>query len=280
MTCPGCPRLHFPLNPAKIRLNMQPGMHHKGLAGRITSFLDREEIRTPLLRLQQLLPENARIYIVGGALRDQIIREFFGRGPVTEDIDIFIGNLADDFQLKGGAALGRCQTTELGGIRWLPDSTRYAFDLSRLQDFVIFKKYGIQPSLQNLLSAVDFTFNAIAYDRKSALLHQTCSLQAIAQRLLDFNSKWILSRKVIAYRALLLRFKTGFILSEAVFDFLKTNVDVEVLTFVKNLLQTRLPPDTVKAVLDDYRRISGFKDYEQYRLGAMNAAQKISNSDR
>ncbi len=145
---------------------------------------------------------------------------------------------------------------------------------------MIFKKYGIQPSLQNLLSAVDFTFNAIAYDRKSARLHQTCSLQAIAQRRLDFNSKWILSRKVIAYRVLLLRFKTGFILSEAVFDFLKTNVDVEVLTFVKNLLQTRLPPDTVKAVLDDYRRISGFKDYEQYRLGAMNAAQKISNSDR
>ena len=247
---------------------MEITAHHSALARRIAAFLDRDEIRTPLLFLEKLLPDDAVLYIVGGALRDVIIRECHGSGPDTEDIDIFIGHLADQFDLVSRVASGRCLPTELGGVRWLPEHSRYAFDLSRLQDFVIFRKYNLKPNLENLLTTVDFTFNAIAYDRKSASLHESRCVQAIRRRILDFNSTMFYNRKTLAYRALLLRFKTGFILSEAVFDFLKSNVDVEVLTFVKNLLSIRLSRDRVKAVVNDYARISGFRDYCSYRQGA------------
>ena len=154
-----------------------------------------------------------------------------------------------------------------------PEHTRFAFDLSRLQDFVIFQKYNLEPNLENLLAIVDFTFNAIVYDRKSAVLHENRCLQAIRRRLLDFNSKMFYTREVTAYRALLLRFKTGFVLSEAVFDFLKINVDMEVLKFLKNLLSARLPRDRAKAVLEDYVRISGFKDYRRYCRATAETSQ-------
>ncbi|KPJ76126.1 MAG: hypothetical protein AMJ54_12830 [Deltaproteobacteria bacterium SG8_13] len=252
---------------------MELSAHHSFLAGRIAAFLDREEIRVPLYLLDKLLPEDARVYIVGGALRDLVIRECHGSGPATEDIDLFIGNLADEFDLESRMASGRSLPTELGGIRWLPEHTRFAFDLSRLQDFVIFRKYRIEPSLENLLAAVDFTFNAIVYDRTSAALYENRCVQSIRQRLLDFNSTMFYNREITAYRALLLRFKTGFILSEAVFDFLKTNVDVEVLKFVKNLLSARLSRDLAKAVLSDYVRISGFRNYRRYCRGAAETLQ-------
>jgi hypothetical protein len=252
---------------------MERNAQHRFLAGRIAAFLHRDEIQTPLIFLQKLLPEETHVYVVGGALRDLVIRECHGSGPATEDIDLFVGNLADEFDLENEMMTERWLPTELGGLRWLPAQSRYAFDLSRLQDFVIFQKYKIEPSLENLLAAVDFTFNAIVYDQKLATLHENRCLQSVRQRLLDFNSTMFYNRETTAYRALLLRFKTGFILSESVFDFLKTNVDIRVLEFVKNLLFARLPVDRAKAVLDDYARISGFKDYRQYRRGAAEALQ-------
>ena len=247
--------------------------HHRILAGRIVAFLDRDEIRTPLSLLEKMLPEDTKIYIVGGALRDLAIREFHGSAPDTEDIDLFIGNLADDFDLESRMMSGRCLPSELGGIRWLPEHTRFAFDLSRLQDFVIFGKYQIEPSLKNLLASVDFSFNAIVYDQTSAGLYENRCLHSIRKRLLDFNSTMFYNRKLTAYRALSLRFKTGFILSEAVFDFLKTNVDVHVLNFIKNLLSARLPRHRAKAVLNDYVRISGFSNYRQYYREAEESVQ-------
>ena len=252
---------------------MERNTQHRFLAGRVAAFLHRDEIQTPLFFLEELLPEDASVYVLGGALRDLVIRECHGSGPATEDIDLFIANLADEFDLESRLTHGRCFPTELGGLRWLPEHTRYAFDLSRLQDFVIFKKYNIEPNLENLLAAVDFTFNAIVYDRRSAILHENRCVQAVCQRLLDFNSTKIYSREITAYRALWLRCKTGFILSEAVFEFLKANVDIRVLKFLKNLLWARLPRTRAKAVLDDYVRISGFKDYRRYRRGAAEALQ-------
>ncbi len=247
---------------------MNGNAHHRVFADRIAAFLDQDEIRIPLLHLEKRLPQDAQVYIVGGSLRDLVIRECHGSGPASEDIDLFIGNLADEFDLKSRMGSERCRPSELGGVRWLPDHSRYAFDLSRLQDFVVFRKFHLEPNLENLLAAVDFTFNAIVYDRKLATLHERRCVQAIVRRLLDFNSTMIYNRETTAYRALLLRFKTGFILSEAVFGFLKAHVDVEVLKFVKNLLFARFPRDRAKAVLDDYLRISGFKDYSRYRRDA------------
>ena len=242
--------------------------HHRILADRIAAFLDRDEIRTPLYFLEKLLPEDAVVYIVGGALRDLVIHEIHGSGPATEDIDVMIGNLAAPLDLQDRIGSGRCLPTGFGGIRWLPENTRYAFDLSRMQDFVIFRKYNIEPNRENLLATLDFTCNAIVYDRTAAALHESRCITAIRRRLLDFNSTLFYNRETIAYRALLLRFKTGFILSEDVFDFLKTNVDVQVLTFVKNLLNARVSRDRAKAVLNDYVWISGFRDYRRYRQEA------------
>ena len=252
---------------------MEINCHQRILSGRIAAFLDRDEIRMPLLFLEERLPEDAQVYIVGGALRDFAIREFHGSGPATEDIDLFIGNLADDFDIESRVVSGQHLPTELGGIRWLPEHSRLAFDLSRLQDFVIFRKYKIEPTLENLLACVDFTFNAIVYDRKSATLHEKRCVHSIRKRLLDFNSTMFYNRETIAYRALWLRYKTGFILSDAAFEFLKTNIDVEVLKFVKNMLFARLSRDRAKAVLDDYVRISSFRDYGRYCREADESAQ-------
>ena len=247
---------------------METTAHHSTLADRIAAFLEKDELRIPLQALEKQLPDTADVYIVGGSLRDVVIRECHGNGPVTEDIDIIIGNLGEATIAQSGMPAGRCEPTELGGVRWLPERTRFAFDLSRLQDFLIFRKFNLQPNLENLLASLDFTCNAIIFDRKSATLNENGCVQAIRRRLLDFNTTMFYNRETITYRALLLWFKTGFILSKAVFEFLKTRVDMQVLTFVKARLSVRLSPEQAKTVLNDYVRISGFSDYGRYRSWA------------
>ncbi len=236
----------------------------KSITCRIDRLLNSRNVRGPLHYLRTSLPGAAEIYIVGGAIRNVIIEAAHGTGPRTEDIDVFIGNLQAGFDPADIFAEDRFKFTDLGGVRWQPEDTDLPFDICLLPDFVILKKYRLKPNLKNLLAAIDYTVNTAVFDCRRRALHEKNCIADVCRRYIDFNTRLFYNKESTAFRSLVLRFKTGFKLSESVFYFLKNDISVEILEFLTNIFRARFDREKTKALLDDYDRITGYRDYRDY----------------
>ena len=241
------------------------------IEAKIGNFILQGPIRTALTYLKAVLPEGTILYLVGGAIRNLIIESFHGYRPPIEDIDLFIGNVAGDILLAELLPAGRCYITDLGGVRWQPAGSIYSVDICLLRDFTIIKKYGLKPDLDNLLTALDFTMNTVVFDTGKGRLYERNALTDIRKRLMAFNTKMLYNRTATAYRTLLLRHKTGFMLSPGVFEFVKQAIDLETLTKVRQILANRHGSRTMRAIMDDYDRICAFEHYDDYRRHALEA---------
>ena len=236
----------------------------KSIARSINRLLNGRNVWGPLHYLHTSLPEDAEIYIVGGAIRDVIIEESHGTGPRTVDIDVFIGNLQAGFDPADIFSEDRFKFTDLGGVRWRPEDTDLPFDICLLPDFVILKKYYLKPNLKNLLATIDYTINTAVFDYRRRILHERNCIADICRRYIDFNTRRFYNKKSTAFRSLVLRFKTDFRLSESVFYFLKNDISVEILAFLTNIFRARFDREKSKALMDDYDRITHYRDYSDY----------------
>jgi hypothetical protein len=236
---------------------------------KIGNFILEVPVRTALTHLKAVLPEGAILYLVGGAIRNLIIEAFHGYRPPIEDLDLFIDNVAGDILLMERLPAGRCLRTDLGGICWKPAGSIYSIDICLLRDFTIIKKYGLKPDLDNLMTALDFTMNAVVFDTGRGRLYERNALTDIRKRLMAFNTKMLYNRTATAYRVLLLRYKTGFMLSPGVFEFVKQAIDLETLTTVRQILAHRHGSRTMRAIMDDYDRISAFEHFDDSRRNVL-----------
>lgn len=234
------------------------------IEAKIGNFIDQFPVQTALTQLEAALPQGAVIYLVGGAIRNLIIEFFHGRRPPIEDLDLFVDNVAGDLLLAEHLPAGRCRRTDLGGVRWEPAESIYSIDICLLRDFTIIKKYKLKPDLENLLSTLDFTMNTVVFDTGRGRLYERKALTDIQKRRMAFNTKMLYNRTATAYRTLLLRYKTGFMLSPGVFDFVKQAIDLATLTQVRQILATRFGSHTMRAIMDDFDRICAFEDFDDY----------------
>ena len=193
----------------------------------VERFFQHPEIHRNLEFLSSRLPGSSEIFVVGGAIRNIIIDALLGNAPPTGDIDIFIGGLDRDFSLSGILSDQTVEPTDLKGIRWQPVPSDFAYDLCLLPDFVVIEAYHLDPTMENLLTGIDFTVNAILYNfHRRTLVEKGCTA-AVSDGVIDFNSCLVPCKRLIAYRILLMGYKTGFILSERVFQFVKIRLDLE-----------------------------------------------------
>jgi len=227
-------------------------------------FFSRLDISPRLEHLRTCFPQEADWLVVGGALRNLIIDLIHGNAPPTRDIDLFIANLDKDFRLPAKIADESICPTELGGWRWQPRGCPYAFDLCLLPNFVIIAKYGLAPTLENLLKSVDFTVNAIVYDVAGRRIFEDHCISDISRRMIEFNTPRMLSRLLHAYRIMLVRHKTGFQLSETVFAFLRGQLDLDTVSSLGALIATKQGEQTAELILADYDRICRCRTYGDY----------------
>jgi hypothetical protein len=215
--------------------------------------------------LSSRLPKAAHIYAAGGAPRNVIIAELHGSAPPTRDIDIFIGGLPRGFRLTDVLGDQPTRPTDLKGIRWQPPESDMAYDLSLLTDFLVIAVYGLEPTLDNLLTGIDFTMNAIIYDfRRRTLVEKGCTA-AIQSRRLDFNSRLIPDKSLMAYRILLMAYKTGFCLGEPVFNFLRHRLDLDTVRELKGLLRAKVGKTTAAAIMARFDDLCRYHAYDAYR---------------
>ena len=154
--------------------------------------------------------------------------------------------------------------TDLKGLRWQPESSAYAHDLCLLPDFLVIHTYRLDPTMENLLAGIDFTINAIIYDYRRRTLVEYGCLAAIRDRIIDFNSRLIPDKSLIAYRILLMAHKTGFRLSEMVFQYLTQRLDVETLVRLKRSLRAKQGKREAIAIMRELDRFCKHGSYAVY----------------
>jgi hypothetical protein len=230
----------------------------------VDSFFSRPEIACRLDYLRACFPQEARFLVAGGAVRNLIIELMHGSAPRTRDIDLFIAAVDKDFPLAQKLTAGNIHPTELGGWRWQPSACPYAFDLCLLPNFVIIAKYGLAPTLENLLQSVDFTVNAVVYDVAGRRMFEHHCISDISRRVIEFNTRRMATKLLHAYRILLVRHKTGFRLSAKVFAFVRGQLDIDTLSSLKQLLSSKQGEQTTRLILTEYDHICRCADYGEY----------------
>jgi hypothetical protein len=230
----------------------------------VEQFVQRADVRDALNLLRNRLPASARMLIIGGALRNLFIAVLHERAPATRDVDIFIQGLDSGFPLGSRLRDQQIEQTDLKGIRWYPQASDLAFDLGVLADFVVIQHGHLEPSLENLLAGIDFTMNAVVYDPQGQRLLENGCTGAIRDRRLDFNSRIIPDKRLMAYRILLMGYKTGFIFSKPVFLYVRNRLELETLTKLKKLFTAKVGKSKAAIILESYTRLCRFHSYEDY----------------
>ena len=239
----------------------------------VERFFHRPELRSSLNLLHRRLPETAQMFITGGALRNLIIERFHGHRPEIRDIDIFIDGLAPDFSIGGMLEDQQTELTDLKGIRWHPQVSDLAFDLCRLMDFLVIREGHLPANLENLLNGIDFTMNAVIFEPfQSRLIEKGCT-RAVRHRVIDFNSRIIPDRYLIAYRILLMGYKIGFFFSEPVFQYVRSHLDLDALNHLKKLFAAKIGKRAANAIMAEYAALCRFPAYADY----MNSRSNSSN---
>ncbi|MFO8083806.1 MAG: hypothetical protein R6U27_05750 [Desulfobacterales bacterium] len=232
----------------------------------IIGFISEDDIIKPLKFLILSCPQKACLLIVGGALRNFIISQIYGKAPATKDIDMVIGGLGENYPLEKMLEKEKYKHTDFGGIRWYPKESCYSFDLSLLENFLPIAKFKLEPNVDNLLATIDFDVNALMFDIKNSLFYEKGALKAVREKTIGFNAAKTYHRGLLAYRLLLIRHKIGFYLSREAFRFIRTTVDLETVLWIQRTLKSKVDKQLRKAVLADYDRICMSKNYDEYKL--------------
>jgi hypothetical protein len=235
------------------------------LEGKIIEFVSQEDISNPLSHLIALFPPQAFLLIIGGALRNFIIKYFYEDAPPTIDIDIIIGGLGANFPMGKTLRSEKFKNTDFGGVRWYPKKSSFSFDLSLLDNFLPIRKFHLEPDRTQLLATIDFDVNALMLDVKQHRFHEKGAITAIRKKTIGFNSDKIYDKGFLAYRLLLIRHKIGFYPSRDAFKFLRFAVDLDMLISIKKTLESRFGKHFSKIVLAEYDRICRYKNYEDYK---------------
>ncbi len=231
----------------------------------VLKFVLRPDIKNVFDFLIPRLPDEAEIFIVGGAIRNLIMKKIHGWSPVTADIDLFIGNI--DRALIIGKILSQEKITKtvLGGMRWYPEKTDLYFDLCLLSDFIVIKGLDLKPSLDNLILNIDFNVNAVVFDVKKENIYERNCISSISARVLDFNSDLVYDKLIIVYRILLFSEKLRFVLSERAFNYIKMAVDIDLIISLKRAYISNFGKEKAREILKVYNRIIKYRDYSSYR---------------
>ncbi len=243
----------------------EPNDNIENFRQKIIEFVSFEDISKPLNFLIRELPKKACLLIIGGALRNLIIKQIYGNAPPTHDIDMLISGLGKEFSIKKILNREKYKNTDFGGIRWYPKNSAYSFDLSLLDNFLPIEKFQLEPDINNLLATIDFNVNALIFEVKNNHFYENSAINGIKEKIIGFNAQKTYDKGFLAYRLLLIRHKIGFYPSREAFRFLRSGVDLDMMLWIKKTLESKVGKELCEIIIADYDRICLYKNYDDYK---------------
>ena len=130
-----------------------------------------------------------------------------------------------------------------------------------MSEFMMIKKFRLPPTPRAMLETIDFDVNAVMWHwGRQQVLTAGCA-EAISRRVMDFNTLRVFDPVLLAYRILLTRHKIRFSLSKPIFDYLKSNLDLDRLKKLQAMLASKQGKIVADDVMSDCDTICGCRSY-------------------
>lgn len=154
-----------------------------------------------------------KCYLWGGAVRDPIVKELYGRNGHVKDFDILIDDSDEpvDFRaiFKGE---NNIFYNRFGTVKLKP-TTGFEIDVSRFSNANLVRNGGkdrYPVSLETSLISCDFNTSALAYDLKTGVIYEHNALDAINKKEIDLQEHAGDEPHVMMARLILHSDKLGF----------------------------------------------------------------------
>jgi hypothetical protein len=167
--------------------------------------------------LVELFPAAWKVVVMGGLLRDMLLRTILGveMRPADVDMVVFGARSIDEIKSKLGSVIQ--STNAFGGVKCQLRAGGMVFDLWRIEDHTNMSEEPQPHDLEQLLRHNLLDVDAILWSPASDELHDCGCLGAIENRRIGMMGSEGISEKFLASQVahvLVIAFKTGFSLAE------------------------------------------------------------------
>ncbi len=163
-----------------------------------------------LKQVAAYFPDGKKVYAVGGAVRDYFLK----RTPT--DLDITVAGATDDELDR----IPRVSKTYFGSP--ILNINGVSIDLWRLETSPVLLRAGLPPTIEGMLRIFDFNLERIAVECHSKELVDLGCCDGVEKRVIEYDPFMKEDSVVQAFRAIILKRKTGFEYSSRKLELLAT----------------------------------------------------------
>lgn len=182
------------------------------------------------------------IYILGGFVRDSILKFVYNYNFPINDLDI----LVDDPKFNSfSESFQKDNISRLGGLKFNYPS--FSIDVFGMDNIFFFKDNSkLDKNLENVLIGCDISTSCFAYNLASKNIYSVGAMEDILKREININNHLYMEAAPTISRLILHADKMGFNIGESGVNYIKDNysseVDKKILEFLKYKNIERLFP--------------------------------------
>jgi len=191
-----------------------------------------KEANRDFLKVKKLFPLD-RIYILGGFVRDSILRVLYNYNFPINDLDLLIDDTRFDNLIR---IFHKENISRFGGLKFkYPGFSMDVFSMNNV--FFLKDNPKLDKTLENVLRGCDLSTSALGYNLDTRIIYSVGAMEDIHERRINvINHPYMESAPTIS-RLILHSDKMGFKIEESGIDYVRKNylpeLDKEIMNFLK-----------------------------------------------
>ena len=147
---------------------------------------------------------SGKIWLIGGALSRNLNQLIHGTSQHSFDFDFVVGEGVENFDLPEG---WKVEKNKFGNLKFTWNEM--SIDYVPIKTFESLKKDALEPTIENVLSRVPFTIQALAYDTKEKSIIGDIGIKAFENKVFEVNdleqAKALADKKGVGLNELILK---------------------------------------------------------------------------